>query len=267
MSVVFLIGGTGNQLFAYAASHPRDTFSLFFLRRPVRRILGWTSHEQVLRYPGPGPVGHGLAFLALCLDIPLAALTGKSLFSTLDTRKIKARPMMFECARMGYFQQAEERRDVAELAAQIAPVSKPGRIVLHVRGGDLLALERVGQNAYGILDGRYYRAGITRALSDLAHRGQPATGLLVLTDDPDHAGTLDLAVDGAPAPDIRACPLGETLSLAVGADWFVSSNSTLSYWVLRLRQGRRSVAPQPFQRRGDYPLPETCLRVPMDTEA
>lgn len=266
MSVVFLIGGTGNQLFAYAASDPKDTFSEIFLHRAVRRTLRWTLHEQVLHYPRPNMLMHGFALLVLAVDTILAALTGLSLFSTLDTRRIKARPLLFEIARLGYFQQAPERRDVGELADQFPPVIEAGQIVLHVRGGDFLVSEGAGESAYGVLGQRYYRAGIAVALADLARREQPTSRILVLTDDVGHASALDLVVEGGQPAEIRNCPLGETLSIAVGADWFVSSNSTMAYWILRLRKGLRSVAPQPFQRHRDYLLPDDCVRIPMDGE-
>ncbi len=259
MAVTFLIGGTGNQFFQFATSSAKDKFSTLFLSSAVRKLLGWTQHEQLLRYPGPGPVQYILALLALSLDSVLLKTARVSLFTTFETRGVHATPKITEVARIGYFQSAPERRDVAELASQLAPTQHKGRIVVHVRGGDLLALERAGKTTYGILPDSYFRAGIETALkaADL----QKTVQLLVLTDDVEYARTLDFSVPGAPEADIQTTSLQDTLSASIGADWFVSSNSTMSYWIVRLRGGAKCVTPKPFQQGQDYAFSDKTVRL------
>lgn len=261
MTVTFLIGGTGNQLFSYSTSGEQDKVSTVFLHPWVRRLLGWTQHEQVFFYEHPGLIRHIVAIGALFLDFILANVFGISLFTQFDTRRLKVSARLLQFARIGYFQTAPIQRSLEPLALQLAPVKTSGLIVAHVRGGDLLALERAGENIYGLLGSAYYQSGIRFAVEGILRGGGTANRLLVLTDDIGYANSLDLEVAGTMVPEIRRVPLGETLSLSIGADWFISSQSTLSYWIVQLRQGIQSVAPQPFQERRDYILPSSTARI------
>jgi hypothetical protein len=261
MSIVFLIGGTGNQLFQYAASSPDDRMSTLFLKPVIRRILGWTQHEQALRYEEARIVYQAFALVVLVLDLVLVKLTGRCLFTSLDARRLKASPVLVELVRLGYFQKDPERRSLESLAHQIAPVAQEGLIVLHIRGGDLLKIERAGNNVYGLLSRDYYLEGLAEALRELH---QTSVRVRVLTDDPEYASTFDLLIDGVPEPEILCSTLMETLEQATGADWFISSNSTMSYWIVRLRGGVRSIAPKPFQKRQDYDLPDETRLLKVD---
>jgi hypothetical protein len=264
MAVVFLMGGTGNQLFQFVTSAPNDRFSAFFLRSWVRRFLGWTDHEQIIQYDEPGFVRQGGALVILAFDIVMAKLFGRTFFTALDAKRLKGSPMFPELVRFGYFQTAPERRDLEPIACQIAPTAQGGLVVIHIRGGDLLRLELAGNNVYGFLGAEYYRKGLAEALDDLQRRGEDNRRILILTDDPDYAATFDLSIDGAPRPDVVRTSLKETLELATGADWFISSNSTLSNWIVRLRKGVRSIAPSPFQKRDDIDLPTETRRILVD---
>jgi hypothetical protein len=266
MAIIFLIGGTGNQFFQYAASAPEDVFSGFFLDPVVRRALKWTNHEQSLHFPWAPKSLQVLALITLALDVLLARLFGFSLFSTLDTRSLKMRPSVVELNRFGYFQDAPERRDFAELARQISPAFHKGRIVLHIRGGDLVTIDREGRNVYGMLDREYFIAALKRAKEAIPSESAGAVVRLVVTDDPDYAASLDLGSDSNEPVNIQCLPLGETLALAVGADWFVASNSTMSYWIVRLRGGKNCIAPKPFQKRWDYDLPDKTTRLAVEFE-
>lgn len=264
MAVVFLIGGTGNQFFQYAASAPEDVFSGFFLNPVVRRALKWTNHEQTLRFPWAPQSLQVLALITVVLDVLLARLFGVSLFSTLDTRRLKMTPRLAELNRFGYFQDAPERRDLTELARQISPTVHKRRIILHVRGGDLLTIEREGRNVYGMLNRQYFLDALKQAREAILAGGAGEVVRFVVTDDPGYAATLNLGSDGEEPVNIVSPPLGETLALAVGADWFVASNSTMSYWIVRLRGGKNCIAPKPFQKRGDYDLPDKTTRLAVD---
>lgn len=264
MAIVFLIGGTGNQFFQYAASAPEDVFSGFFLHRVVRRVLKWTSHEQSLDFPWAPKSVQVLALMILALDILLARLFGVSLFSTLDTRRLKIRPSVVELNRFGYFQDAPERRNFTELSRQISPTVNKGSVVLHIRGGDLVTIEREGRNVYGLLDRTYFIHALKHAKAAIPAGGASEVVQWVVTDDPDYAASLNLGTGGHEPLNILSPPLGETLALAVGADWFVASNSTMSYWIVRLRGGKNCIAPKPFQKRWDYDLPDETTRLAVE---
>ena len=264
MAIVFLIGGTGNQFFQYAASAPEDVFSGFFLDPAVRRAFKWTHHEQALSFPWAPQSLQVLALIILALDVMLARLFGFSLFSTLDTRSLKMLPCIAELNRFGYFQGNPERRDFTELARQISPTVRKGRIVLHIRGGDLVTIEREGRNVYGMLGCKYFIDALQKAKEIISADGTREITRLVVTDDPDYAASLNLESDVMEPVSIVSPPLGETLAVAVGADWFVASNSTMSYWIVRLRGGKNCIAPEPFQKRRDYDLPDKTTRLAVE---
>lgn len=260
MAVIFLIGGTGNQLFQYARSKEHDKFSTLFLSRPVRAMLGWTQHEQLFKFPAPSIVSSIIALIILCIDLGLAKLFRISLFSTLDLRSLKMVPKCTEFVFVGYAQDLGDRnfRDFSQLRQQIVGQGRihPYQVVMHVRGGDILANERAGGNTYGLLTSEYYK----RALNEAPKTGQ----ILVLTDDVLYANTIvnDLAMDREFI--VRREPLAITFELALSAKFFVSSNSTMSYWLLRLRGSAPGAAPIPFIKRGDMPLPESVARISLN---
>lgn len=262
--ITFLIGGTGNQLFQYASAPPVTGVSSFFLQPGVRSVLGWTQHEQFIEYEEPSIGNLVLALVLLGLDLTLAKMANISLFTDLDTRRLKVSAKIKPLVRMGYFQLSAVKRDIGALSRQIAPKSEHGTIALHVRGGDILELERAGRNAYGLLDSDYYCKAITKARDHMRGQGRAPMRLVVLTDDLDYAATLNLKVEGVPDRELLTVPLKDTLARAVGAEWFVSSNSTMSYWIMQLREGKRSIAPQPFQKRHDYDLHADVERIPLD---
>lgn len=261
MQVTFLIGGTGNQFFQFASAPAEGKMSTLFLNPSVRQLLGWTQHEQFIEYDGAGPFRSTFSLGLLAIDLILAKLFKLSLFTQLDTRGVSLTPKVKPLVRLGYFQSAPLGRSLGPLARQFAPVVEEGTIALHVRGGDLLALERAGRNDYGLLDDAYYRKGITQVRDILREQGRSPTKLLVLTDDPEYAATRDLNVEGVPEREIQHIPLKETLARAVGAEWYISSNSTMSYWIVQLREGQRSFAPEPFQKRRDYDLHDAAKRI------
>lgn len=263
MAVTFLIGGTGNQLFEYASSEERDKMSSFFLNSGLRRVLRWTDHEQIIKFQGPSLLAHLVALLVLFIDVILAKLLRFSLLTHFDTRILKISPSIATFVRVGYFQEFPEKRSLEPIVHQIAPNSKKGTIVLHIRGGDLLALEQSGNNVYGLPSASYYQNAIKVACDRIAANGATLNSIIVLTDDIEYASSFNLDVESAPRAEILHLDLKATFEVALGADWFVSSNSTMSYWLTRLRQGKNCIAPKPFQKRTDFDLPNSVVRLEM----
>lgn len=256
MSVTFLLAGTGNQLFQYATAPPEGRFSHLFLDDRVRRLTGLAGHPQLLRCPPAGRVVQGLALAGLALDLALHRLTGRTLITRLDLRRRKARPLIAEWVRAGYFQHDPQRRDVAALTAGLpAPEGAPLPVALHVRGGDMHAVHASADDPYGRLAPAYWAA----ALAGVA----PGTPLHVFTDDAGHAARVMAPFAQTHPITYDTAPLERMLPRAVAACRFIACNSTLSYWILRLRgAGADSVAPAPFQRRADLALDPAISRLP-----
>lgn len=261
MAVVFLIGGTGNQLFSFAASNPNDKFSTLFLSNFVRRSMGWTIHENIMTYTKPSLPIHLFALIALCIDILLVHVLQLSLFTTFDTRKIKKNAQKKELVRIGYFQEFAPKRSVSELCREFKKKNETGRIVLHIRGGDLKKLENTGNNRYGMLTASYFNSAINYTSKRLAKPHKGPMKILILTDDIKHVMSLNITVPNEVTYEVKSCSLRETMELAVCAEWFVSSNSTLAYWIVQIRDGFNCIAPLPFQKDRDWVFPEETVRL------
>lgn len=260
-AVVFLCGGTGNQLFQFTSSHPGDRFSPLFLRGPLARMLGWSEHERVLDFPAP-PRWREWASLALLLaDAALARIVGRSLFTRFDLRALKAEPLCARLQQFGYFQTCAPVREADELGRQLLAKQPAGGdeidIAVHVRGGDVLRLEAEGRNPYGVLAPAYFATALSR-------HGGAGRRLTVFTDDPGHAAALLAeAAPGVPAW-IDDGPLAEMLAQCIAARTFIACNSTLSWWIVRLRgSARESVAPEPFARELPLANPEYVHAIPV----
>lgn len=264
MAIVFLIGGTGNQFFQYAASAPDDIFSGFFLKSWVRRRLNWTDHEQAIDFSWAPLHIQTLALVLLAFDLFVARLFRFTLFSTLDLRHLVSVPLLYEINRLGYFQNAPERRALAELGNQISPNSKQDCIAVHIRGGDLLEIESRGENIYGMLKRKYFVKALELANNKLSVDKNADLDLVIITDDLEYSETLDLDTVLQGRFENISVPLKETIQIAIGADFFVASNSTLSYWIIRLRNGKNCVAPKPFQKRYDFKLPLATHRIEVE---
>lgn len=260
MAIVFLCGGTGNQLFQFTASRPGDRFSALFLRGPLARLLGWTEHERVVDLPAPAKWREWGALALLLADAALARIADRSLFTRFDLRAIKAEPLCARLQQLGYFQTCAPLRDAEELGHRLvakAPPADPLDIAMHVRGGDVLRLEAEGRNPYGVLPPAYFAAA-------LARYGGEGRRLTVFTDDREHAAALLAAAAPGLSAHIDDGPLTEMLARCIAARTFIACNSTLSWWIVRLRgSAAHSVAPEPFARELPLANPEHVDAIPV----
>lgn len=244
VATVFLIGGTGNQLFQYSRSKRQDRFSYAFLDGPLPKILGWTRHERLFDFPKASLLSEIVATVIVPFDLLLGKFFGRTLLTSLDLKAVRSEPLLTPAYRLGYFQRYAASRDVTELATQLAGTEgnemSDRRVCMHVRGGDVLALEAEGENPYGVLTAGYYR----EALSGL----KPDSGVTVFTNDKRYAKQIIASL-----ADLRLrleVDDGDLVSMVSGclkAEIFVASNSTLSYWIAELRgSGKTTYSPQPF---------------------
>lgn len=294
MALVFLCGGTGNQLFQLAASQPGDRFSQAFLCGLFPRVLGWSCHEQVLALPAPSRGCEWGALAMLVLDGLLARLCGRALFTSFDLRSLKARPLLGRWLQLGYFQGRPPVRDLASLADQLlgarrgpdhpAAIRSLGTaqaidIAMHIRGGDILKLEAQGANPYGLLPADYFSRALAQALAAARAEGGaegPCSGaagaslgggaafpgvrsrhLTVFTDDRPYARALLARISPPIAVRIDDGPLPAMLAGCLAARCFIAGNSTLSWWIVQMRGADRlSISPAPFTRSLSLETPE-----------
>ncbi|MEL7310269.1 MAG: hypothetical protein AAFN07_02050 [Pseudomonadota bacterium] len=240
----FLIGGTGNQLFQLARATKDDRISGLFLTGPLRRVLGHTDHETIL----PNLLGVSLAtpflnFVLLFLDLFLARVLGRSLFTDFDIRRFKMDASVKSLNALGYFQDridldahwlravGDALQDSAEHAPQLA---------VHFRGGDFLSPANA---SFGILDRSYYSEAI-----GLAIQSEPTRSITVFTNDDESARRFfsDVVFSEYEFTFVME-PLEATLRSLVASSVFVASNSTLSYCVTAFRgNDRPSIRPTPY---------------------
>lgn len=245
MAVVFLIGGTGNQLFQFSCSFPSDRFSGLFLKGLLPALLNWKQHERIFEYPKATRVQECLALVCLPLEIALSKIFGRTMFSKLDLRFASAEPLFGRLIMMGYFQAEPERRGIGKLRQQVANWPIDGDIPdvsVHIRGGDILDLEMAGCNPYGILPPEYYSMALERS-GNLER-------ITVFTDDCDYAGQIMSRVAVRPkSVKIDGSALKVMVAKAFRSGIFIGSNSTLSFWITRLRgPGKVSFCPNPYTR-------------------
>ena len=265
VATVFLIGGTGNQLFQYSRSKGQDRFSYAFLDGLLPKILGWTRHERLFDFPKASLLSEIAAIIIVPCDLLLGKLFGRTLLTSLDLKVVRAEPLLTRAYGLGYFQRQTASRNVMELANQLAggEVSeKSGRhVCMHVRGGDVLAMEAAGENPYGVLKTRYYR----EALSGL----QPGSEITVFTNDERYAKQIiDSLADLRLRFEVDDGDLASMVSGCLKAEIFVASNSTLSYWIAELRgPGKTTYSPQPFTKSLDLVSPPAAklIRVSFDS--
>lgn len=260
MALVFLVGGTGNQLFQYSRSSRTDQFSTVFLKGLLPRVLGWSRHEIFFRFDEAADWKVAAALCVLPFELALARILKRTIASSIDLKFAKGRPLLSPRIKIGYFQDQSPLRDVGELRGQLASTHDAApNVAMHVRGGDVLRLEEMGNNPYGVLTADYYR-------SALARLGGSAHTVSIFTDDPEHAeqviGQLE---DSGHTFRIETADLKEMMSRCLSAEYFVSSNSTLSYWIVEMRgAARRSVCPVPFTRSLPVAVPEVADTVAFD---
>ena len=262
MAVVFLVGGTGNQFFQYAASSEGDTFSTLFLSKAACRLLGWQHHRQLLAFPKPGPAKHAAAILMLCLDLVLVRLGRSPLFTDFDLRSVTRAPKYRHRISMGYFLHRPFNRDIAPLRRQFRrdPDAAPLPVAVHIRGGDALKAHSEGWQLYGKLRPAYFRRALKRAF----RTGQPPPKVTFFTDDPEYCRNVIERIDLNIDYEIDLSGHDVMIQGCLAADTFVACNSSLSWWIVQLRGfGRHSIVPTPFMRHGNLAAPEFAEALPV----
>lgn len=268
MSICFLIGGTGNQLYQIANMPDNTRFSSFFLSAKVCGLLGWTHHERLLK---PIRCSHWktvLGLLVLTFDLLIFILFKRTFLCRLDLRKFSSTPKLFDFVKIGYFQAMPSESGFARVRSYLIPVlpeCDAHDVLMHVRGGDILALENesiaaqpknsFGVMQYGVLEAEFY--GDALKLSNANER------IIVSTNDRDWAQNIIAEQGDLDFEFIKEDRLPYFIACALKARIFIASNSTLSWWIVWLRSREHvTLVPVPFFVEGALPVPTGVLEVP-----
>lgn len=253
MTKVFLIGGTGNQIFQYARSKKEDTFSLLFTHRRIRKLFNHTDHPQVLRFPRSNAIGTFFLLPLLVSDFVFVRFLGISLFTEFDLLNQTCAPRIKKLMSIGYFQEEIGERDIRDTLDVEMQKVRSDTVAMHIRGGDFLS----AKNAAGQLSPTYYENALKQAL-----KVSTPKSVTVYTNDRAYAEAVcsnlprDLHYDfcdGALLEMVRDCVTAQT---------YISSNSTLSYWICRLRDTQQTtISPVPFTLARQLPTLEYSIHV------
>lgn len=247
VATVYLIGGTGNNLFqmyhGYKTAN-KIRLNKFFCLRFVRSLLKHKNHPFVLNDLLSEPAIRVFPNLLFLLDLFLYVITRKTMFTDIDLRGAKSKPVFSTKFCLGYFQDyLSFDHDVLERMRHILkkPViveSDKADNVVHVRGGDFLGKEN---DTFGVLSDAYYH-GITTTL-----HGAPAR---VVTDDSRYAQAM---LDRIVANEwyIKRAGVLDDFWLMMESKRLYTSNSTFALWaaLLSAEKGERFI-PSPYTKDG-----------------
>lgn len=239
--MIFLIGGTGNQIFQLRSQF--DVYSCFFLKPSITGLLGWSKHPYVLKgLRSPSFLWVFTCLLFLVIDLAMLWLGCKPIFGQIDLRHAKGEGRLKIYA-IGYFQSNDKLNDFrASILSESFNFNDQAEnvpVVFHIRGGDVLSLGNIGKNAYGVLPPTYYY----EALSNLSDT--EISDAYIITNDSAYAKSIF-----GSAAKIAGGTLIEDFRLGVFSSRYISSSSTLSFWIVRCREYRKlkSVVPYPFSK-------------------
>lgn len=180
-NIVFLIGGAGNVFFQLlkASNMKKDSIvvSEFFISSKIRKVLKHTDHPNI--YAKLFNVKKTFLFspylLLLCFDLFLAKVSGRTLFSNIDLRSVRGKPILINKITFGYFQKNVSFQDIIDLNELVVkgfnvPSEYLKRRVIHIRGGDFI---KYGSS----LSIDYYK----RAIDNINHCSSEV--FLVVTND------------------------------------------------------------------------------------
>lgn len=234
--VRFLLGGTGNQLHQYMTSNPGSLYSNFFNSKFISILFKLSNHERFIDFPSIG-VFHLMAIMPLVLiDLFLSRFFSFSIFTNFDINFTKSYPLihLFD---VGYFLNHPYQNSLPKLNNfdEYKELSEDHYACIHIRGGDLLNSSAIEK--YGKLDESYYKIAISNSKN---------LNFIVITDDIPYAKSLLANFDNS--FEFKNSSLIDDFYTGLHSKYFISSNSTLSYWIVRYRESfkNKSIVPNPF---------------------
>lgn len=238
--IVFLIGGTGNQLFQISKYGEDAQYNSIFLEKIICKIFKFTYHEQFLRVSKLSFLVKFLSFFLLILDLAFFKLLKFSLFTKISINLGKSVPIIKEFLILDYAVGENPPKDVSHIKKMINKLDGFDCLI-HIRGGDLLT-NKVALKKYGRLDRNYY----INAMNHIYCLDPNLKCCTVTTDDIGYARSILSKIPVKFKLNYINIPVGETISRSISSKYFISSNSTLSYWMVILREEKYSIVPHPF---------------------
>ena len=163
-----------------------------------------------------------------------------------------------------------QARRVAQPSSRRAAVTPSGgdaqgiRIIIHYRCGDLWGRPHITERFF--LSPQYYVRAIQRADAEVGKVG--SVHIIREPTEPEQCGVMQAVVAAqieAAFPSLRVMSTGSSLlndmAAMIGADVFVASVSTLSYWVALLRDKPSMVPSNMYLERGWVGLCANCVIV------
>lgn len=183
---LFIIGGAGNiffQLSKIKSKHENFIISDFFIKDFVRKKINHTSHPPIYRklFKIEKIQNNVFSLIMLGIDLILCKMLKFTLFSELDLRFLKSKPLIMSILYLGYFQTGVELASIRANKESVFDLLKlsgnhANKNIIHIRGGDFLK-ENAG------LQFIYYSEAIKHSIIKFGG------GLYfkIITDDKNHA--------------------------------------------------------------------------------
>jgi len=253
MKTVFLIGGCGNQFFQLSHLNKNDTYSTVLLKTIFRNLFSHTVHDNIVNN-STKISDYILLFIAL-IDIVFFKLFKITLFTKLDLNLGKSNPIVYDRIWIGYFQDEignnsnlNEYFNFNHVNKNINLVSR--ELCIHLRAGDIYSMDN-SKNPNGILGFDYYNKAIDKLNFKFDN-------VFILSDNIEYACELKKHLGlKFRNVDVTVLDIGlsEMIVKCINTDYFIASNSSLSYWISILRKGVGVVVPSPFIKKKNYPDP------------
>lgn len=229
--IVFLLGGAGNvffQLLRLKQTNSQFVTSDFFIHPKVSRILGHTNHPNVYaNIFKSNKARFAILYSAiLFIDLLLAKMFKKTLFSVIDLRGFQGFPVFNDHIYLGYFQkgidlsQIRTAKDIV-LDFEVLPSNLKFRNVVHIRGGDFI---KYGNH----LSSDYYKKAISKLFDKLEDSADHS--LLIVTNDIEFASGVMVMIENKDNYSYEFISSDEVTDFQIihSANNLICSNSTFA---------------------------------------
>lgn len=159
----FSIGGAGNVFFQVVKARKLNCeymFSDFFVSSAIRNVLGHTVHKNVYKSLFNIPSGGTYMLPIFLLDVLFAKTFRFSLFTTLDLRTTKVRPLLMQLVYCGYFQDGVDVVDIYNSGdvINLPKSSEEFDLCVHIRGGDFSSVNNTNKATMPLTKDYYINA-------------------------------------------------------------------------------------------------------------
>lgn len=261
MKIIYLIGGTGNQLFQLSHLKKGDDYSTLLLTSIARRLLKQTNHINIVNESIK--FKHFLLLPLVFFDLFLLKFFSFTLFSRFDINYGSSRPLLLNLIWIGYFQDfIGDNSNLIDFFSlpKLTNSNFESTISVHVRAGDIFQIDQ-NKNPNGVLASTYYVKSLELIKDFSVHDYK----IKIFSDNVEYAKIIkNVYLKAGYTSDIVDVDLLTMINTCVNSTHFIASNSTLSYWISILRKGDRTIVPSPFLKKKILPDPFNFLSVDVE---